>query len=68
MIPFDELTSPSLPKLVFSGAHSGAFDAVCTVLVERLGAERAVIAGAGHSVQRTGEPFNRRLRRFIDDA
>jgi hypothetical protein len=36
------------------------------VLVERLAAERSVIGGAGHGVQRTGEPFNHRLRAFID--
>ena len=54
------------PKLVFSGAHSAPFDAVCDVLVERLAAERSVIGGAGHGVQRTAEPFNHRLRAFID--
>ena len=66
--PFAVLRQASFPKLVFSGAHSAAFDAVCDVLVERLGAERAVIAGAGHSVQRTGEPFNQRLREFLASA
>ncbi|HEY8868484.1 MAG TPA: hypothetical protein VIM30_03745 [Candidatus Limnocylindrales bacterium] len=54
------------PKLVFSGAHSQAFDAVCDVLVDRLAAERVVIGGTGHGVQRAGEPFNLRLRAFID--
>ena len=34
----------------------------------RLGAEREVISGRGHSVQRTGEPFNERLQAFIDAA
>ncbi|HSO28941.1 MAG TPA: alpha/beta hydrolase [Candidatus Sulfomarinibacteraceae bacterium] len=67
-VPFGVLRQAGFPKLVFSGAHSPAFDAVCDVLVDRLGAGRAVIAGAGHSVQRTGEPFNRRLRAFIDAA
>lgn len=65
-IPFEALRAAAFPKLVFSGAHSAPFDAVCDVLVERLAAERSVIGGAGHSVQRTGEPFNQRLCAFID--
>lgn len=67
-IPFDVLAKARFPKLVFSGAHSAAFDAVADVLADRLPAERAVIAGFGHSVQRTGEPFNARLRTFIEAA
>jgi pimeloyl-ACP methyl ester carboxylesterase len=64
-IPLAELAAAPFPKLVVSGGHSRAFDAVCDVLEVRLGAERAVIAGAGHSVQRTGAPFNERLERFL---
>jgi pimeloyl-ACP methyl ester carboxylesterase len=64
-IPLDRLADAAFPKLVFSGGHSAAFDAVVDVLVERLPAQHAVIPGSGHSVQRTGEPFNRRLRAFI---
>jgi pimeloyl-ACP methyl ester carboxylesterase len=67
-IPFRPLRLAAFPKLVFSGAHSAAFDAVCDVLVAGLAAERCVIAGAAHGVQRTGEPFNRRVRAFIDAA
>lgn len=67
-IPFEALRAAAFPKLVFSGAHSAPFDAVCDVLVERLPAERSVIGGAGHLVQRSGEPFNRRLCAFIDAA
>ncbi len=67
-IPFAALASARFPKLVFSGGHNAAFDAVCDVLVERLPAERAVIPGKGHSVQRTGEPFNRRLVEFVESA
>ncbi len=51
-IPFDELAAAPFPKLVISGAHSAAFDAVCDVLEARLGAERAVLPGAGHSTPR----------------
>jgi pimeloyl-ACP methyl ester carboxylesterase len=68
VIPFDELAGTPFPKLVVSGGHSAAFDAVCDVLEERLGAERAVLPGAGHSVQRLGEPFNELLTSFVDRA
>jgi pimeloyl-ACP methyl ester carboxylesterase len=67
-IPLDELAAAPFPKLVVSGAHHPAFDAVCDVLEQRLGAERAVIAGAGHSVPRTGAPFNERLEDFLRRA
>jgi pimeloyl-ACP methyl ester carboxylesterase len=66
VIPFDELAGAPFPKLVVSGAHHPAFDAVCDVLEERLGAERAVLPGAGHSVQRLGEPFNDLLTSFVE--
>jgi pimeloyl-ACP methyl ester carboxylesterase len=65
VIPFDELAAAPFPKLVVSGGHSAAFDAVCDVLESRLGAERAVLPGAGHSVQRLGAPFNDLLADFV---
>jgi pimeloyl-ACP methyl ester carboxylesterase len=67
-IPLDDLAAAPFPKLVVSGGHSAAFDAVCDVLEERLGAERAVLPGAGHSVQRLGEPFNELLASFVERA
>jgi pimeloyl-ACP methyl ester carboxylesterase len=67
-IPLDALSCAPFPKLVVSGGHHPAFDAVCDVLERRLGAERAVIPGAGHSVQRTGAPFNERLETFLHSA
>jgi pimeloyl-ACP methyl ester carboxylesterase len=66
--PLEELAATPFPKLVVSGAHSEAFDAVCDVLVERLGADRAVLPGAGHSVQRLGVPFNDLLAAFVRRA
>jgi pimeloyl-ACP methyl ester carboxylesterase len=63
--PLDELAATGFPKLVVSGAHSAAFDAVCDVLEQRLNAERAVLPGAGHSVPRLGEPFNDLLASFV---
>ena len=68
VIPFDELARTPFPKLVVSGAHDPAFDAVCDVLEERLGAERAVLPGMGHSVQRLGGPFNKLLTSFVERA
>ena len=67
-IPFDELARTPFPKLVVSGGHSAAFDAVCDVLERTLGAQRAVLPGAGHSAQRLGEPFNARLAAFVESA
>jgi pimeloyl-ACP methyl ester carboxylesterase len=64
-IPLDALAAAPVPKLVVSGAHHAAFDAVCDVLEARLDAERAVIPGAGHSCQRTGPAFNARLTEFL---
>jgi pimeloyl-ACP methyl ester carboxylesterase len=68
VIPFDDLVRAPFPKLVVSGAHHEAFDAVCDVLEARLGAERAVLPGTGHSVQRIGEPFNELLTNFVERA
>lgn len=63
-IPLDELAAGPFPKLVVSGAHHPAFDAVCDVLEERLGAERAVLPGAGHSLPRA-PGYPERLETFL---
>jgi pimeloyl-ACP methyl ester carboxylesterase len=52
------------PVLVVTGDHEPAFEAVADVLCERLGAERVVLRGAGHAVQRVPE-FNAALEAFI---
>lgn len=65
-IPLDELAAAPFPKLVVSGGHSKAFDAVCDVLEDRLHAQRAVLPGAGHSIPRLGEPLNALLESFVD--
>jgi hypothetical protein len=62
--PLDTLGATPFPKLVVSGAHSAAFDAVCDVLEERLGAERAVLPGSQHNAQRA-PGFNERLVEFL---
>jgi pimeloyl-ACP methyl ester carboxylesterase len=64
-IPLAELRRAPFPKLVVSGGHHPAFDAVCDVLERELGAEREVVPGAGHAVARTGEPFNAVLLDFL---
>ncbi|MGV8073448.1 MAG: alpha/beta fold hydrolase [Syntrophobacteraceae bacterium] len=63
--PLEKLAHASFRKLVISGGHSPVFDSICDVLTNRLGAERAVIPGAGHAIPRTGKPFNDRLERFL---
>jgi pimeloyl-ACP methyl ester carboxylesterase len=63
-IPLDELAAAPFPKLVVSGAHNAAFDAVCDVLEDRLGAERAVLPGAGHSLPRA-PGYLERLEEFL---
>ena len=63
-IPLGELDATPFPKLVVSGAHNAAFDAVCDVLEGRLEAERAVLPGAGHSLARA-PGYAERLLAFL---
>jgi pimeloyl-ACP methyl ester carboxylesterase len=67
-IPLATLREAPFPKLVVSGGHHPAFDAVCDVLERELDAERAVVPGAGHSVPRVGERFNDVLVDFVERA
>jgi pimeloyl-ACP methyl ester carboxylesterase len=66
-IPFEPLRAAPFPKLVLSGGHHPAFDAVCDVLEERLGAQRAVVAGRGHGIPRA-PGYNERLAAFLVGA
>jgi pimeloyl-ACP methyl ester carboxylesterase len=63
-IPLDALAAGPFPTLVVSGAHHPAFDAICDVLERELDAERLVLPGFGHAVQRHPE-FNERLADFV---
>jgi pimeloyl-ACP methyl ester carboxylesterase len=63
-IPLYELAATPFPKLVISGEHNPAFDAVCDVLETRLDAERAVLPGAGHSLARA-PGYPERLLEFL---
>jgi RimJ/RimL family protein N-acetyltransferase/pimeloyl-ACP methyl ester carboxylesterase len=63
-IPLEALRRRPFPKLALSGGHHAAFDAVCDVLERELGAQRAVVAGAGHSIARA-PGFNDELASFL---
>jgi pimeloyl-ACP methyl ester carboxylesterase len=67
-IPFDALADAGFPVLAISGGHSPVFEAICDNIAERLGGERATIAGKGHNVPETGAPYNERLERFLSAA
>ena len=63
-VDLDALAAAAFPKLVVTGAHLAAFDAVCDVLITRLDAERLALPGYGHTAQRHPE-FNERLIDFV---
>ncbi|HUJ55524.1 MAG TPA: alpha/beta fold hydrolase [Gaiellaceae bacterium] len=67
-IRLEALAAAPFPLLAVSGGHEPAFETVCDVLAERAGAERAILPGAGHSVQRLGAPFNELLAAFVERA
>ena len=66
-IPLDVLAEARFPKLVVSGAHHPAFDAICDALERELHAERVVLPGYGHAAQRHPD-FNARLTDFVERA
>jgi pimeloyl-ACP methyl ester carboxylesterase len=66
-IPLAEIAAAPFPKLVVSGAHHPAFDAICDVLERELRAERVILQGHGHSVQRH-PGFNEHLVSFVERA
>jgi pimeloyl-ACP methyl ester carboxylesterase len=61
-IALERLTG--IRALVCSGGYHPAYETVCDVLEQGLGAERAVLPGAGHGVHRT-PGFNERFRAFL---
>jgi pimeloyl-ACP methyl ester carboxylesterase len=66
-IPLEALRAAPFPKLVVSGGHHAAFDAICDVLERELGAERVVLPGFGHTVQRHPD-FSGILADFVERA
>lgn len=61
----DQLAAAPFPKLMISGNHSPAFEAVCDTLAGRLRAQRAYITGAGHATPGTGNAFNEAFIRTV---
>jgi pimeloyl-ACP methyl ester carboxylesterase len=66
-IPLEGLAAAEFPKLVVSGGHHPAFDAVCDVLQERLPARREVLPGAGHGIPRA-PGYTELLATFLNDS
>ncbi len=66
-IPLEVLAETPFPKLVVSGAHHPAFDAICDALERELEAERVVLPGYGHAAQRHPD-FNAHLTDFVERA
>jgi pimeloyl-ACP methyl ester carboxylesterase len=64
-VPFGVLAAAPFPKLVISGDHSAAFERMCDVLAERMGARREVLPLHGHTIPSSGEPYNRLLEQFL---
>lgn len=66
--PLELLAAGSFPSLVISGGHSPVFERVCDTIAERLGAERAVLSGRGHTIPATGEAYNSLLEKFFSET
>jgi pimeloyl-ACP methyl ester carboxylesterase len=66
-IPLAALRAAPFPKLVVSGGHHAAFDAICDVLERELPAERVVLSGYGHSIPRH-PGFTSVLVEFVERA
>ncbi len=66
--PLDELSRTTFPKLVLSGGHSRAFDAVCEVISMRLDANYKILAGNSHGVPGLVPTVNEVLMRFFKAA
>lgn len=68
VVPVAVLRDTPFPKLVISGGHRRAYEVIADRLAEQIGGRRAVIPGKQHSVQETGESFNRVVEAFWNDA
>lgn len=60
-IPVADLAAARFPKLVVAGGHFEGFDAMCRDLAQQIGGEFAIVEGAGHEIQFTGDAINERL-------
>lgn len=62
------LASANFPKLVVAGGHHPGFDAMCRAVARQIGGRFAIVEGAGHEVQFTGQPLNELLVDLWDGA
>ena len=60
-LPLGELSAARFPKLVVAGGHNVGFDGMCATLARHIGATLAIVEGAGHEIQFTGDPINQEL-------
>jgi pimeloyl-ACP methyl ester carboxylesterase len=67
-VPWHLIAQAQIPTLVISRGHAPALDAVAAAVARKTGGEHAVIAGAGHAVQRAGAAFNRALEKHLRAA
>ncbi len=67
-LPLTMLAAAPFPKLVLSGSWNLLNERVCDTLARNIAAMREVIPGAGHGVQRTGQPFNKRIELLWQQA
>jgi pimeloyl-ACP methyl ester carboxylesterase len=67
-LPIAELAAAPFPKLVVAGGHHPGFDGMCRILARDIGAQHAVVEGAGHEIQFAGEPINEQLVEFWRSA
>jgi pimeloyl-ACP methyl ester carboxylesterase len=65
--PLRELREAGIPALVVSGDHAAGLERICDHVADELGAERVVIAGAGHFPQ-AAPGFAERLEAFLRAA
>jgi pimeloyl-ACP methyl ester carboxylesterase len=64
-IPLDTLAAAPFPKLVVSGGHSPAFETLCDVIAQRIGARREVVSGRAHTIPTIGAPYNDLVEAFL---
>jgi pimeloyl-ACP methyl ester carboxylesterase len=67
-IVVERLAGAPFPKLVASGGWNLEMETICQQVAVRIGAERAVFPGTGHSPQQQGAAFNERLRAIFAEA
>ena len=65
LIPSAAIAAAPFPKLLISADWSEAFSAICDRLATQWRGLRRTFPGAGHAVQRLGEPFNIFLESFL---